>query len=242
MKTHPPTAAVRESFGQAQQQAAAMVSGAPTPWNQAADAQRRSPLWIGVATLAVVAGGVAGWFGVDRWGRPAPSAPALIPAASDRVIAPALPAPVATVAAAPPIVTAPSLTVTRRAGVIRIAAGNAPLTDVVRALAQATRTNVKGSEALAAVTIPVTLTWQGSDTAAAWEALLGRFASTAIACDGAGCELWIVSVNAARAAQGVPATAATAAEESVPAPPPSPAAVAPPAPTTQGGEENTETN
>ena len=234
MRRHPPTAAVSQSFGEAQQQAAAMVAGPPVPWNAAARAKRRhSARWLGVAAVSVVASGVAGWFGAD-WlsdaGRAgSPAAPEPSAAAPAVTLPPLAPAPVVEpVVAAPP----PSLTVTRRAGVIRIESTQAPLADAVRALAQATSTRLRGGEALAALTAPVTLQWQGSDTAAAWDALLGRHANIALSCSGANCELWIVGVNPPRAAGASVAAGEPAPTRSVPQPPPPPA----------DGEESSDTN
>ena len=235
MTIHQPTPAVRESFREAQQQAAAMVAGPPTAWNEAARARRRSPLWIGLATASVVAGGVAGWLGVDWLGTPAPARPATSPETAARTFAQATPAPMPAPAPATPLATiiaAPSLAVTRQAGVIRIASTNASLADAVRALAQATHTNVKGGEALASIASPITLNWQGNDTAAAWDALLGRFASIAVSCANAACELWVVGVNAPRVAGGSPAGPATAPTGVAPLPAPQPAAA-----TTQSIEE-----
>jgi len=241
MTIHQPTAAVRESFREAQQQAAAMVAGPPTPWNEVARAQRKSPLWIGFAAVSVVAASAAGWLAVDWFGTPTrPGSPAS-PDAAARVAAPALPAPVPAVATAVTFATIaapPSLAVTRQAGMIRIASSNASLADAVRALAQATHTNVKGGEALASIASPITLNWQGKDTAAAWDALLGRFASIAVSCGSAACDLWIVGVNAPRAAGGAPVNGVAAPSES----PPAPAVVTAPPPPPQSGEENTETN
>ncbi len=138
-----------------------------------------------------------------------------------------------------------SLTVTRQSGLIRIASTNTSLAEVVRGLAQATHTNVKGGEGLAAITTPITLNWQGNDTAAAWDALLGRFASIAVSCSSAACDLWIVGVNAPRAAGGSPVNAATTtiAEPVQPARPavPVPGHVESPA-QQPGSEENSETN
>ncbi len=246
---HQPTAAVRESFGQAQQQAAAMVAGPPAPWNEATRTSRRAPRWIGLAAVSVVAGGVAGWFGVDGSGGSTRAGSTASADAGARSVGPApaasLPAPVPAMLQATtpaPMAAAPaSLSVTRESGVIRIASTNASLTEAVRALAQATHTTVKGGEALASIADPITLHWQGKDTAAAWDALLGRFASIAVSCSGAACELWIVGTNArpaARAAAISSVDASTAPSEplqparpvvQVQAPPPS-------------SDEDTETN
>lgn len=138
-----------------------------------------------------------------------------------------------------------SLTVTRQAGLIRIASANTSLAEVVHALAQATHTNVRGGEGLAAITTPITLNWQGNDTAAAWDALLGRFASIAVSCSSAACDLWIVGVNAPGAASGSPVNTVTApiVQPVQPAHPavPVPGHVGSPA-QQPGSEENSETN
>ena len=55
MTIHQPTAAVRKSFGEAQQQAAAMVAGPPTPWNEAQQSQRGSARWLVIAAASVAA-------------------------------------------------------------------------------------------------------------------------------------------------------------------------------------------
>jgi hypothetical protein len=238
---HPPTAAVSESFGQAQQQAAAMVAGPPTPWNGATSAPHGSARWLGIAAVSVAAAGVGGWLAADWLKSPAPPVPSVPPSA----IAP-LPRPAPAVSVAPQVEVPIALRVTRQSGVVRIEATNAKLADAVRALAQATHTNVKGGEALGAIASPVTLNWQGTDVAAAWDALLGRYASIAVSCSGAACELWIVGVTpspattrAASAALGM-ATVAEGPATPEPAQAPRPAArVEPPPPPT---DENTETN
>jgi hypothetical protein len=240
---HQPTAAVRESFGQAQQQAAAMVAGPPTPWNEATRAPRGSARWLGIAAVSVAAAGVGGWLAADWLKSPAPPVPSVPPSAAAPL--PRLtPAPAVSVA---PHVEAPiALRVTRQSGVVRIEATNARLADAVRALAQATQTNVQGGEALGAIASPVTLNWQGTDVAAAWDALLGRFASIGVSCSRAACELWIVGVTPSpattRAASAAPGMAAVAEGlvTAEPAQAPRPAArVEPPPPPT---DENTETN
>ncbi len=244
MTIHHPTAAVRKSFGEAQQQAAAMVAGPPTPWNEAQQSQRGSARWLAIAAASVAAAGVTGWLAADWLGGPPRTAPTSVPQPPVAAL-PATPppvAPAATSAVVPQQSTPPaSLAVTRQAGVIRIDATNAALADAVRALAQATRTTIKGGEALAAIGTPVTLKWQGTDVAAAWDALLGRVASIGVSCSGAGCELWIVGVTpttrAATGAVGVNGAPAAVGEPVLPIAPavPSP----PPAPT---ADENTETN
>jgi hypothetical protein len=245
MTIHRPTAAVRESFGEAQQQAAAMVAGPPTPWNAATRTTRRSTRWMGFAAASVAAAGVAGWFAADWLGGPARSSAASVPTppAGPWPVAPS-PAAVVAPAVVPAQALPAALAVTRQSGVIRIDATNAALADAVWALAQATRTTIKGGEALAAIGTPVTLTWQGTDIAAAWDALLGRFASIGVSCKGAGCELWIVGVTPpSRAASAAPGMAAAAAHQATApevAQPPRPAArPEPPPPAT---DENTETN
>ncbi len=236
MTRHPPTAAVRKSFGEAQQQAAAMVAGPPAPWNDASRAKRRhSARWIGVAAVSVVASGIAGWLGAD-WlsGAGRAEAPERIAAAPPVPATPLLPPPLAQAVApavAPP---PPSLSVTRRSGVIRIASAQSPLTEAVRALAQATNTSVRGGEALASITVPITLQWQGTTTAAAWDALLGRHANIAVSCSGANCEVWIVGVNPPPAA----GASVTASEQAPPASP----VVQPPAPAAPDSEEGSDTN
>ena len=79
MTAHRPTAAVRESFGQAQQQAAAMVAGPPTPWNAATRTTQRSVRWLALAATSVAAAGVAGWFAADWLGRPEQAPAASVP-------------------------------------------------------------------------------------------------------------------------------------------------------------------
>lgn len=250
MTIHQPTAAVRKSFGEAQQQAAAMVAGPPTPWNEAHREQRGSARWLAIAAASVAAAGVTGWLAADWLGGPTRAVPASVPQPPVAAL-PVTPAPLAaaaTSAVVPQQVTPPaSLAVTRQAGVIRIDATNAALADAVRALAQATRTTIKGGEALAAIGTPVTLKWQGTDVAAAWDALLGRVASIGVSCSGAGCELWIVGVTptptAARAVGALPGTAAVSTDPSEAqevAQPPRPAArIDPPPPPADG---DTETN
>ncbi|KQW38298.1 hypothetical protein [Rhizobacter sp. Root404] len=240
---HQPTAAVRESFGQAQQQAAAMVAGPPTPWNEAARAPRGSARWLGIAAVSVAAAGVGGWLAADWLKSPAPAVPSVPPSAA---APPPRPTPAPAVSVAPQVEVPIALRVTRQSGVVRIEATNARLADAVRALAQATHTNVKGGEALGAIASPVTLNWQGTDVAAAWDALLGRYASIGVSCTGAACELWVVGVTpspattrAASAALGMAAVAEGPATPE-PAQAPRPAArVEPPPPAT---DENTETN
>jgi hypothetical protein len=251
MTIHQPTAAVRESFGQAQQQAAAMVAGPPTPWNEATRAERGSARWLGIAAVSVAVAGVAGWFAADWLGAPVRTGPAGMPKEPVAAV-PATPAQeqpaVVSPSATAPVVSPAALTVTRQGGMIRIDATNAPLADAVRALAQATRTTIQGDEALAVIGTPVTLHWQGTDIAAAWDALLGRFASIGVSCRGAGCDVWIVGVTpppaaTPRTASAAPGMAAVVADQPAAAEvvqPARPAArVEPPPPAT---DENTETN
>ncbi|CAN5363721.1 hypothetical protein BH11PSE9_BH11PSE9_29410 [soil metagenome] len=265
MTIHQPTAAVKESFGQAQQQAASLA-GPPPAWNAGARAPRRSPLWMALAAASVVASGVVGWFGVEWFGGSTRAAPVRVgerggetsaATAAERSQAtassspgtatlPASPIAASPVAAAPAATLPPSLSVTRQSGVIRIAFANTSLAEAVRSLAQATHTNVKGGEALAAITTPITLNWQGSDTAAAWDALLGRFASIAVSCSSTACDLWIVGVNAPLATGVSPVNAATAPITEPVMQPARPAVPVPShveSPTQQpGSEENSETN
>jgi hypothetical protein len=251
MTTHQPNPAVRESFGQAQQQATAMT-GPATPWDAPTPRARRlPPRWVGLATVAIVAGSVVGWMGAGWWS--GPSRPVAAPGSDHDSLNPvqrpvgfapsgseSTSTPVVTTA--PPQAVQPSLAVTRQAGVIRIASTNASLADVVRALAQATHTSVRGAEALAAITNPVTLNWQGTDTATAWDALLGRFASIGVSCGSTLCELWIVGVNTPRAAASAAAgTGSIAIGEAATSPLPVARQTAPPSPPSNG-DENTETN
>jgi hypothetical protein len=249
MTTHQPNPAVRESFGQAQQQATAMA-GPATPWDAPTPRARRlPPRWIGLATVSVVAGSVVGWLGAGWWNGPSATVAAsgsphdsLDPV--PRPVGFAAPAPTAALAAtvALPNAAQPSLGVTRQSGVIRIASTNAPLGEVVRALAQATHTSVRGAEALAAITNPITLNWQGTDTAAAWDALLGRFASIGVSCGSSLCELWIVGVNTPRAAASGAAVTGSIASSEAAAPSLPVARPTPPPPPPSNGDENTETN
>jgi hypothetical protein len=243
MKIHRPSVDVRESFSQAQQQAAAMDAGPPPAWNAAARSRARSPRWIGLAVTSVVASGVAGWFGVDWLSGPTastrPPGPVSPVVGQNAFPKPASdPAVMATKVSTPTVATPlSSLDVKREAGVIRIASNNALLADAVRVLARATHTNVRGGEALASIASPITLHWQGSDTAAAWDALLGRFANIAVSCGSAACELWIVGVNTPRATRGPAANGSTATAEPVQPPRPVVPQDSPPP-----GDENTETN
>ncbi|CAN5776073.1 hypothetical protein BH11PSE8_BH11PSE8_29060 [soil metagenome] len=264
MTIHQPTPAVQESFGQAQQQAAAMA-GPPPAWHQAGPASRRSPLWIGMAAAAVAASGVIGWFGVEWFigsARPAPAHagdrqapsspvrstddPAREPGAAGQARLSSMS--IAPSATGPAIAVSGSHAVTRQAGLIRITSANASLAELVLALAQATHTQVRGAEGLSAIATPISLNWQGNDTAAAWDALLGRFASIAVSCSGAACDLWIVGAAAPRAAgsSAASAAAATIAEPAQPSRPAvqyRPAVPLPAQPEQQpGSEENTETN
>ena len=246
MTRHQPTAAVRESFGQAQQQAAAMVAGPPTPWNEGTRGPHGSVRRLGIAAVSVAVAAVGGWLAADWLGGPGRAAPTAVPPPADPLVdaRPAAPLPAVTpaIAAAPTPAEAAALTVTRQAGVIRIEARQAPLTDVVRALAQATHTDVKGGEALAAIATPVTLQWQGTDVPAAWDALLGRHASIGVSCGTARCALWIVGVTPPRraaSATGTPNGATAEVSETAPLPRPAVPAAPPPPP---GNDENTETN
>ena len=225
-----------------------MVAGPPTPWNEASRAPRGSARWLGIAAMSVVAAGVTGWFAADWLGGPPRANPSTLPKEPIAAVPALPPVQTAMVPQAPVVQTAlpAALAVTRQAGLIRIEATNASMADAVRALAQATRTHIQGGEALAVLTAPVSLHWQGTDVATAWDALLGRFASIGVSCNGAGCELWIVGVtptpvSTTRAASAMPGTGAAVAEQPVAeaAQPPRPAPrVEPPA----AADENTETN
>ncbi|MBC7832934.1 MAG: hypothetical protein H7Y62_13060 [Hyphomicrobium sp.] len=150
---------------------------------------------------------------LTRAPQPAPLIPRPLAVASPDVAAPSGPP-----SAAPQSAPAPTGRVTVTANRIKIAIHGMPLAEAVSQLAAVTHTNLDGVAVLRLAPKSVTLQWQGTSVAAAWQQLLAGDINYAAVCRERACTVHLLGLLASP--QGAASAPALATSIATPQPDP----------------------